>query len=66
MRDEERERHYIEIVGREPRNLPADHPDRWQWEYAGGKAEREGLLERLADLEQACELLVPVDQPALF
>lgn len=32
----------------EPPNLPADHPDRWQWEYLGTPAERESLLDRLA------------------
>lgn len=31
-----------------PRNLPDDHPDRWQWEYRGTRDERETLLERLA------------------
>jgi hypothetical protein len=30
------------------RNLPKDHPYRWQWEYRGTKEEREELLEHLA------------------
>lgn len=32
----------------EPRNLPDDHPDRWQWEYRGTRDERSTLLGRLA------------------
>jgi hypothetical protein len=45
--DESLEQAYERNVGHPPRNLPDDHPDRWQWEYRGTKAEREGLLERL-------------------
>lgn len=30
------------------RNLPEDHPDRWQWDYRGSKDERDDLLSRLA------------------
>lgn len=30
-----------------PRNLPDDHPDRWQWEYTGRSDEKADLLERL-------------------
>lgn len=41
------EKAYEENVGRPPRNLPEDHPDRWQWEYRGTRAERESLLGRL-------------------
>lgn len=43
---------YVEAMGREPRNLPEDHPDRWQWEYRGGKREREILLGRLTDRDR--------------
>lgn len=39
---------YRDNVGREPRNLPDDHPDKWQWEYTGTKEERDALLERLS------------------
>lgn len=44
---------YVEALGREPRNLPSDHPDLWQWLYKGTKAERYELLEKLMDLEPA-------------
>jgi hypothetical protein len=44
----ERDR-YQSDVGREPSELPEDHPDRWQWDYRGTKDEREGLLERLTE-----------------
>lgn len=60
-RDKELELNYIRAVGHPPRNLPPEHPDRWQWEYGGTKVEREGLLERLGQAE-----LPPADQPALF
>lgn len=40
-------RSYQEEVGREPRNLPIDHPYLWQWEYRGIPAEREMLEEML-------------------
>lgn len=50
---------YEEELGRPPRNLPDDHPDRWQWEYRGSKEEREELLDRLSP-----EL--PVEQDSLF
>lgn len=43
---------YEENVGHEPRNLPDDHPDRWQWFYRGTREEREHLLERLVELPQ--------------
>lgn len=49
------ERAYIEAVGHEPRNLPADHPDRWQWLYVGRSDEDK---ERLAEL-----LGLPEEQP---
>lgn len=53
---------YVGNVGREPENLPNDHPDLWQWLYRGTKTEREYLLERLVELpvEEAHE------QEALF
>lgn len=44
--EQRRERLYRAEVG-DPRNLPDDHPDKWQWDYRGTKAERETLLERL-------------------
>ena len=53
------EQMYEENVGHPPRNLPEDHPDRWQWEYQGSKDERAELLERLG-AEQ------PVEQESLF
>lgn len=34
---------YIEVVGHEPRNLPEDHPDRWQWLYRGTPKDKEML-----------------------
>lgn len=46
--DEELALAYQQELGREPRNLPEDHPDRWQWEYRGRPEEREGLFECLA------------------
>lgn len=44
--EQRRERLYRAEVG-EPHNLPDDHPDRWQWEYTGTKAEREAMIDRL-------------------
>lgn len=38
---------YEKEMGRPPTLLPDDHPDRWQWDYRGTKAEREELLDRL-------------------
>lgn len=39
---------YRENVGRDPvERFPADHPERWQWDYRGSKAERAELAERL-------------------
>lgn len=49
------EREYEDNVGKPPANLPDDHPDKWQWEYRGTKAERELLLERLGVETQAEE-----------
>jgi hypothetical protein len=46
---------YVESVGRPPANLPDDHPDRWQWEYSGTKAERDALLETLGGEPEADE-----------
>lgn len=40
---------YAADVGREPPDLPDDHPDRWQWEYAGTPNERRNLLDRLQE-----------------
>lgn len=45
MSDEKKR--YEENVGHPPQNLPKDHPDKWQWEYRGSKADKEGLLARL-------------------
>jgi hypothetical protein len=39
---------YIAEIG-EPRNLPDDHPDLWQWLYRGLREERESLLAMLAE-----------------
>lgn len=38
---------YRDNVGRDPRNLPDDHPDRWQWEFRGTPEERERLRDWL-------------------
>lgn len=46
-KDEKLAAEYEQEVGHPPRNLPDDHPDKWQWEYTGTKAEREELRERL-------------------
>ena len=55
---------YREATGREPvERYPKDHPDRWQWDYAGRPAERDELLERLG-LEEKPE--VADDQESLF
>jgi hypothetical protein len=51
---------YEENVGRPPQNLPDDHPDRWQWEYAGSKEERDELLKRLMPAP------LPAEQESLF
>lgn len=56
---------YREEVG-EPRNLPDDHPDRWQWEYQGTRAEKEDLLERLRDASQRAHDAVNQAQESLF
>lgn len=53
MTDEKRL--YRESTGKEPRNLPDDHPDAWQWKYRGSKAEREALMARLGLLPRAVE-----------
>lgn len=34
---------YESAVGHEPRNLPEDHPDLWQWLYRGTPADKEKL-----------------------
>lgn len=49
------ENDYRDNVGRDPRNLPDDHPDRWQWEYRGTREEREQLLDRLAGNDVAID-----------
>lgn len=38
---------YRDNVGRDPQNLPDDHPDRWQWEFRGTPEERERLRDWL-------------------
>lgn len=43
---------YRETVGKEPGRLPDDHPDAWQWDYRGTKAEREELAERFGWMEE--------------
>lgn len=57
------EKEYVESVGHEPRNLPVGHPDRWQWEYGGTRAERELLLERLELANPEAE---PTQEETLF
>ena len=41
------EKWYEEMFGRPPSRLPEDHPDAWQWEYRGGKAEFEEMQQKL-------------------
>lgn len=57
------EKEYAEAVGHEARNLPDDHPDKWQWDYVGTKAEREFLLERLELVDPEAE---PTQEETLF
>lgn len=59
------EERYRQVTGREPARLPEDHPDAWQWEYAGSKADREELLERLA-LHEEDEPVVIEGQEEMF
>lgn len=47
---------YQRQVGKEPGRLPEDHPDAWQWEYRGTKAERDSLRREMG--------LDVVDEPA--
>ena len=50
--DKDRERlEYERATGREPTELPPDHPDRWQWEYDGSPAARASMRRKLR-LEQ--------------
>lgn len=62
--DKKIEGEYRENLGRDPRNLSDDHPDRWQWEYRGTKAERDELAERLGLRVEADE--PPSQDEALF
>lgn len=34
---------YKRAVGHDPRNLPEEHPDHWQWVYRGTKEDKEKL-----------------------
>jgi hypothetical protein len=43
MNDERTVEEYTRTVGHEPRNLPDDHPDVWQWLYRGTRDDRERL-----------------------
>lgn len=44
---------YEENTKRKPiRRFPKDHPDAWQWDYRGGKKEKEAMAERLGLLEE--------------
>jgi len=45
--DSELRERYLAEVGKEPVVLSCDHPDLWQWEYRGTRAEREELAEML-------------------
>ena len=47
--DEELALAYEQEQGHLPHNLPAEHPDLWQWEYRGRPDERADLLERLSE-----------------
>jgi hypothetical protein len=43
---------YVAEKGRPPERLPEDHPDAWQWEYRGSKAEYEDLQGKLGLLKE--------------
>ena len=46
------EKLYEENTQRKPvRRFPKEHPDAWQWDYRGGKKERDAMAERLGLLE---------------
>lgn len=49
------EEEYKEIVGRDPHNLPDDHPDLWQWTYSGTPEQRKSLLWKLSGKQDADE-----------
>ena len=52
MSKESEEERYERVTGRKPtRRYPKDHPDAWQWDYRGGKKEKEAMAERLGLLE---------------
>ena len=51
-RDSDLRERYLAEVGKEPAVLPPDHPDLWQWEYRGTRAEREELAERVRLTEE--------------
>lgn len=61
--DEKLVKMYREAAGRDPRNLPEDHPDFWQWAYRGTPQERADLEEslRLGPIEEE-----EYDQEELF
>lgn len=55
---------YRETMGRDPvTRFGTEHPDRWMWDYAGRKSERDGLLERL-EIERDAEQ--PTQEESLF
>ncbi len=47
MNDKRTVQAYTESVGHEPRNLPDDHPDVWQWLYRGTPEEKQRALSLL-------------------
>lgn len=62
-RDAERRRlqAYVENVGREPRNLPANDPARWQWDYLGrSQADKDHLADLVRDSVR------PIQEERLF
>jgi len=56
---------YVEAQGREPRSLPDDHPDAWQWAYRGTRAEREQMIAILG-LDELEPAIVSEGQEELF
>jgi hypothetical protein len=56
---------YTRNVGHEPRNLPDDHPDVWQWLYRGTPKQKEKLLEFLG-IPDEDEIVVIEGQESLL
>ena len=61
MRDDQVIAAYTRNVGHEPRNLPDDHPDLWQWLYRGGKEERARAMQLLGLVDADEDTPVVID-----